>query len=119
MRHRTNHLEDASDRDLSVEYWPLADLKSNPRNARTHGRRQITALAAVIKEIGFLNPIGVDDDGMILSGHGRLAAARLLGLDTVPVIRLSHLSDAQKRAFALADNRLAERAGWDRQALAL
>src|SRR5262249_17475188 len=114
----TKHLVAAPRCDLAVEQWAIEKLKPNPRNARTHNRKQCRALAKVIEDVGFINPIIIDADGMILAGHGRLEAAKLLGHKVVPVIRVSELSDAQKRAYVLADNRLAERAGWDQAALA-
>jgi ParB-like chromosome segregation protein Spo0J len=106
-------------RDLAIEHRDLAALKTNPRNAHTHSKRQVKAIAESIRAFGFTNPILVDDEGMILPGHGRYQAAKLLGLDAVPAIRISQLSDAQKRAYVLADNKLAERAGWDRELLAV
>jgi len=105
-------------RELTVEARPLRGLKPNPRNARTHSKRQLKAIVDSIKAFGFTNPVLVDDGGMILAGHGRFEAAKLLGLDKVPTIRISDLSDAQKRAYVLADNKLAERSGWDRETLA-
>lgn len=106
-------------RHLSIEQRRMSALKVNPRNARTHSKRQVTAIAESIKSFGFTNPVLVDDDDMILAGHGRFQAAKLLGLDAVPTIRISRLSEAQRRAFVLADNKLAERAGWDRELLAV
>lgn len=89
------------------------------RNARTHSPAQVKQLAASIREFGFTNPVLVDSDGGVIAGHGRLAAARSLGLDEVPVIELAHLNEAQKRAYVLADNQLAASAGWDDELLAL
>src|SRR5450759_1897825 len=106
-------------RDLSIEHRSTSALRVNPRNARTHSKRQVQAIAESIKEFGFTTPVLVDDNDMILAGHGRFQAAKLLGLDAVPAIRISHLSEAQKRALVLADNKLAERAGWDRELLAV
>jgi ParB-like chromosome segregation protein Spo0J len=106
-------------RDLVIEQRSVSTLKINPRNARTHSKRQVKAIADSIQAFGFTTPVLIDDDGMILAGHGRLQAAKLLGLDRVPAIRISALTDAQKRAFVLAENKLAERAGWDRELLAL
>src|SRR5262249_39332326 len=106
-------------RDLAVEQRSVSALKINPRNARTHSKRQVKAIAASIQAFGFTTPVLVDDDDMILAGQGRVQAAKLLGLDRVPAIRISALSEAQKRAFVLAENKLAERAGWDRELLAL
>jgi DNA modification methylase len=98
---------------------PVELLKAFPRNARRHSERQVHQIAAAIKEFGFTNPILVDEHSTVLAGHGRLAAAKLLNLAKVPTICLSHLSDAQKRAYVIADNRLAEKAGWDRDILAI
>ncbi|RAI43794.1 site-specific DNA-methyltransferase [Rhodoplanes roseus] len=106
-------------RDLAVYWLPLTTLKANPKNARTHSKRQLTALAQCIREVGFTNPVIIDEDGMILAGHARVGAATMLGFDTIPVIRIDALSEAQRRAYVLADNKLAERAGWDRDMLAV
>ena len=88
-------------------------------NARTHSDEQVALIAGSIREFGFANPVLVDGDNGVIAGHGRLLAARRLGIDLVPVIELGHLSEPQKRAYILADNKLAERAGWDREMLAL
>jgi hypothetical protein len=88
-------------------------------NARTHSRQQIEQISKSIERFGFLNPVLVDDRGVIIAGHGRLAAAKLLGLKEVPVLRISHLSVAERKAYALADNRLAEEARWDHEILAI
>jgi ParB-like chromosome segregation protein Spo0J len=96
-----------------------ADLSPSARNPRTHSKKQIRQIAASIEAFGFTNPILLDDADRIIAGHGRVAAAKLLGVATVPTIRLGQLSEAQKRAYAIADNRLAELAGWDKQLLAL
>ena len=101
-----------------IELWPVDRLKPYERNARTHSAEQIAKIAASITEFGFTNPILVDSADGIIAGHGRLEAAKLLGLDDVPVIVLDHLSDAQRRAYILADNRLALDAGWDEGMLA-
>lgn len=87
-----------------IEHLPLGALKPNPRNARTHLATQVRQIAASIERFGFTNPVLIDDEAMILAGHGRLAAAKLLGMETVPVLRLSHLSQAERRAYVLADN---------------
>src|SRR5580693_604751 len=102
-----------------TEARALADLKVNPRNARTHSSKQIQQIAASIKEFGFLVPMLIDEDDVILAGHGRAEAARLLKMDTVPTIAVRHLTPARKRAFMLADNRLAELAGWNEELLAV
>jgi DNA modification methylase len=102
-----------------IRWLPIDELKPNPRNARTHSRKQIRKIAASIKEFGFLNPILADDSNTVLAGHGRLEAARWLGLDHVPVLSFNHLSDAQKRTYVIADNKIAELAGFDREILAI
>ena len=114
-------LEDAArdTADLAIEYRPIASLIPYARNARTHSEAQVALIAGSIREFGFTNPVLVDGDNGIIAGHGRVLAARKLGLASVPVIELAHLSETQKRAYILADNRLAERAGWDRELLAL
>ena len=99
---------------MQIVQKPIQELRPYPNNARTHSKKQITQIAKSISKFGFCNPVLVDDSGQILAGHGRVEAAKLLGIDTVPTCRLSHLSDAEKCAYVLADNRLAERAGWDR-----
>lgn len=98
---------------------PISELKPYKGNARTHSRKQVRQIADSIKRFGFNNPVLVDDDGMIIAGHGRVEAAKLLGLAAVPTLRLSHLSDAEKRAYVIADNKLAEKAGWNREILAI
>ncbi len=102
----------------AIALWPLGRLKPYERNPRTHSPEQIAKIAASIREFGFTNPILVDGEAGIIAGHGRLDAARELGLEQVPVIELTHLSDAQKRAYIIADNRLALDAGWDEDLLA-
>src|SRR5271166_1717313 len=102
-----------------VETVALATLKANPRNARTHSKRQIKLIADSLKAFGFLNPLLIDENGMVIAGHGRLAAARRLGLTHAPALRIEHLSDDEKRAYVLADNQLAARAGWDPEILAI
>ena len=104
---------------LNVEYRKVKALIPYARNPRTHAESQIAKIAASIVEYGWTNPILVDGDSGIIAGHGRLAAARKLGLDQVPVIELAHLTVAQKRALVIADNRLALDAGWDEEMLAL
>jgi DNA modification methylase len=104
---------------LNIEYRPLAALVPYARNPRTHNDTQIAKIAASIVEYGWTNPILVDGTNGIIAGHGRLAAARKLSLETVPVIELAHLSPAQKRAYVISDNRLALDAGWDEEILAL
>lgn len=102
-----------------VETLPIAALRPNPKNPRKHSARQLKRLAALIREVGFINPVIVDESMMILAGHGRVAAAHQLGLTAIPVIIFEHLTAAQKRAYLIADNRIAEQAGWDRELLAV
>jgi DNA modification methylase len=96
-----------------IEQWPTAKLLPYARNARTHSDDQVAQIAASIAEFGFTNPILAGSDGVIVAGHGRLAAAQKLGLEVVPVVVLDHLSPTQRRALVIADNRIAENAGWD------
>lgn len=109
---------DASDR-LRLDFWPLDRLIPSPRNARTHSDMQVAEIAGSIKAFGFTNPILVGEEGDIVAGHGRLAAARSLGLTEVPVITLTGLTDVQRRQLVLADNRIALNAGWDLEMLNL
>lgn len=102
-----------------IESVPLAVLRPNPRNARTHSDKQISQIAASIERYGFLSPIIVSGGRYdIIAGHGRWRAAKLLNLDLVPVIRAEFITEADRRAFALADNRIAELSGWDQNLLA-
>lgn len=103
----------------AIEHRSVESLLPYQGNARTHSRAQIKQIAASITAFGFVNPILIDAAGEIIAGHGRLAAAKFLGLTEVPVLSISHLSPAEKRAYILADNRLAEKAGWDRDILAI
>ena len=102
---------------LIIEQVPVGSLKPYDRNARIHSPKQIAQIAASITAFGFNNPVLIDKNGGIIAGHGRVEAAKLLGLDTVPCVRLEHLSESQKRAYILADNKLAENAGWDPEIL--
>jgi DNA modification methylase len=104
---------------MKIEYAHVQELRPYPNNARTHSRKQVRQIAKSIEKFGFCNPVLIDDAKQIIAGHGRVEAARLLGLAAVPTCRLSHLSEADKRAYVLADNRLAERAGWDKELLAI
>lgn len=103
---------------LAIDYLPLTQLTPYARNSRTHSPEQLTALANSIRAFGFNNPVLVDAEGTIVAGHGRVQAAALAGLDTVPCIRLTHLTEAQRRAYVIADNRLGELSGWDMALLA-
>lgn len=97
----------------SIEYKSVDELIPYARNSRTHNKEQVSQIMASIKEFGFTNPILIDDTGTIIAGHGRVQAAQKLNLDTVPTICLDYLTDAQKKAYVIADNRLALNAGWD------
>ncbi|MFL0805538.1 MAG: site-specific DNA-methyltransferase [Agarilytica sp.] len=103
----------------TVEQWALDRLIPYARNARTHSDAQISKLMGGIKEFGFVNPILVGEDNVIIAGHGRLLAAQKLGMDKVPVIILKHLSDVQKRALVISDNRIADDGGWSEELLQL
>jgi hypothetical protein len=103
----------------NIQWLPVAKLIPYARNARTHTDAQVAQIAASIREFGFNNPVLVDADGGIIAGHGRVMAARKLAMTDVPTITLPHLSDTQKRAFILADNRIALNAGWDDDLLAI
>jgi DNA modification methylase len=103
----------------AVEFVSLSSLRPYNRNARTHSKKQIRQIAASIGRFGFTNPVLISDDGEIIAGHGRVEAAKLLNMQRVPTLRLSHLSEAERRAYILADNKLAQNAGWDRELLAL
>ncbi len=102
-----------------VAMRPLGELKPARRNARTHSQRQIAQIAASIREFGFTQPVLTDDEGRIVAGHGRVEAAKSLGMAVVPTLPLSHLSSDQLRAYALADNKLALNSGWDEDLLNL
>jgi len=102
-----------------IEIWPIEKVIPYARNPRTHSPEQVMQIAASIAEFGFVNPILVDTDAGILAGHGRLLGAQKLKLKEVPVIVLDHLTPAQRKAYLLADNKLAELAGWDEDLLKL
>jgi DNA modification methylase len=101
-----------------IERWPLDRLIPHARNARTHSDAQVAQIAGSIAEFGFVNPVLVGEDGVIVAGHGRVLAARKLGLTEVPVIVLAHLSPTQRRALMIADNQIAINAGWNEEMLA-
>ncbi|WP_259400471.1 site-specific DNA-methyltransferase [Roseovarius sp. SCSIO 43702] len=108
-----------SDRELAIEYRALDSLVPYARNARTHSEAQIAEIAGSIREFGFTNPVLISEDDTLIAGHGRVLAARLLGMETVPSIVLTGLTESQRRALVLADNRIALNAGWDESLLAL
>ena len=104
--------------NLKIEYHRPERLHPSANNARTHSKKQLKQIARSIERFGFVNPVLIADDFQIIAGHGRVEAAKLLGLKQVPTVRLSNLSPADRRAYVVADNRLAELAGWDRALLA-
>ena len=103
----------------TIEYRRVADLRPFARNARTHSKKQIRQIADSIQRFGFTNPVLISDDGEIIAGHGRVRAAKELGMVEVPAVKLSHLSEAERRAYVIADNKLALNAGWDTEILAI
>jgi len=104
---------------LEIKYVNISKLVPYKQNARKHSDKQKHQIAASIKQFGFNNPVLIDNDNVIIAGHGRVEAAKLLGLKTVPTLSLSHMSESEKRAYIIADNRLAELAGWDEEILAI
>ena len=101
-----------------IEHLQTDTLVSYARNSRTHSPEQVAQIAASIREFGFTNPVLIDANDTLIAGHGRVMAAQSIGVATVPAIRLAHLTDAQRRAYVIADNKLAENAGWDMATLA-
>src|SRR5258705_8738211 len=106
-------------RRLSVAYQDVDALKPRTTNPRTHSNKQIAQIAKAIRRYGFINPVLIDDANGIIAGHGRVQAAKVVGLDQVPTVRLSDMSEAEIRAYVIADNRLAENAGLDRTLLGI
>jgi ParB-like chromosome segregation protein Spo0J len=104
---------------LKIKYKSPHQLKPRARNPRTHTAKQIKQIAVSIKEFGFISPVLIDGADGIIAGHGRVEAAKLVGMSDVPTVRVDHLTPAQIRAYVIADNRLAENAGWDRALLTL
>src|SRR5215203_5245263 len=104
---------------MAIEPMRVGNLRPYAQNARTHSKKQIKQIARSIERFGFTNPILISDENQIIAGHGRVEAAKLLGIESVPTLRLSHLDDAQRRAYVIADNKLAQNAGWDRDVLAI
>lgn len=102
---------------LSIKYKRTDQVIPYVNNSRTHGERQVQQIASSIQEFGFTNPILIDHDGGLIAGHGRLLAAQMLNLDKVPTITLGDLSDAQRKAYVIADNKLALNSGWDDELL--
>jgi ParB-like chromosome segregation protein Spo0J len=104
---------------MGVQLIPISQIKPNPGNARTHSAKQIRQIEDSIVAFGFTNPLLVSEDGELIAGHGRYEAANQLGLTHAPVIVVTGLSSAKRRALAIADNKIAENAGWDRERLAI
>ncbi|MBN2675618.1 MAG: ParB N-terminal domain-containing protein, partial [Alphaproteobacteria bacterium] len=105
--------------ELKVEEIAIGKISPYAKNAKNHPEKQVQQIASSIKQYGFNNPILIDENNEVIAGHGRLVAAKVIGLDTVPAIRLSHLSEAQKRAYRLADNKISENGGWNEDLLRL
>src|SRR5215207_11491038 len=104
---------------MHVEHVEVGALRPYARNARTHSKKQLKQIATSIQRFGFTNPVLISDEREIIAGHGRVEAAKLLGLESVPAVRLSHLTPAQRRAYVIADNQLALKAGWNQELLAI
>jgi ParB-like chromosome segregation protein Spo0J len=115
--YRAEQVQEA-DMARQIEHLDPGALRPWERNARTHSKKQLKQIAKSIETFGFTNPVLIDRDNVILAGHGRVEAAKLLGLETVPCIRLEHMTPEEKRAYVLADNKLALNAGWDEDLLA-
>jgi ParB-like chromosome segregation protein Spo0J len=109
----------AKEQPSQIVHLPIGTLRAHSRNARTHPKRQVQALARSIEQFGFTIPIIADENKIILAGHGRWLAAQQLKMQQVPVVIIAGLSDVERRAYLLADNKLAEKAGWDRNLLAV
>jgi hypothetical protein len=105
--------------DIQIKYRSIDQLIPYARNSRTHSDAQVAQISASIKEFGFTNPVLIDAEGSIIAGHGRVLAARKLGMASVPCIELGYLTEAQKKAYVIADNKLALNAGWDEEMLRL
>ena len=105
--------------EVVIEYMAIGEIRTSRHNARTHSNQQIAKIAQSIKAFGFVSPLVCDHELELIAGHGRLAAAKLLGYAQVPVVRLQHLDDTKKRALRIADNKLAELSRWDPEILAL
>src|ERR1043166_1832420 len=105
--------------NLIVKYLPVSSLKARVKNPRTHSPKQLNQIAESIKKFGFLTPILIDAENQIVAGHGRAEAAKIAGLSEVPTVCVAHLSETEIRAYLIADNKIAENAGWDKEILAL
>ena len=104
---------------LQIEFRPITSLKPSPNNPRRHSAAQITQIIASIREFSFTNPLLIGSDGTVIAGQGRLVAATQMGMTELPVVLLAHLSPAQRRAYVIADNRLALNSSWDEEILAI
>lgn len=98
---------------MKIESVPVSELKEYEKNSRTHSEQQVAKIASSVEEFGFTNPILIDEGNGVIAGHGRLQAAKRINMSEVPCIRLSHLSESQKKAYVIADNKIAEAGGWD------
>ena len=105
--------------ELKIKELPIGELIPHAQNSRTHSHEQVSQIAASIKGFGFTNPILIGDNNDIIAGHGRVLAASLMKMETVPCIKLGHLTENQKRAYMIADNKIALNAGWDEELLGL
>ncbi len=103
--------------NLKVEYVTTSELIPYARNSRTHTEEQVAQIASSIREFGFTNPVLIDKENSIIAGHGRVSAAHLLKMKSLPCIRLEHLTETQRKAYVIADNKIAENSGWDWQGL--
>jgi ParB-like chromosome segregation protein Spo0J len=109
--------QNMAQQNLAIEYCPLDSIRFDPQNPRHHSKKQVRQIARSIETFGFNVPVLIDGRGQLIAGHGRVLAARLLGMIQVPTIKLEHLTEAQLRAFMIADNRLTENSIWDEQLL--
>jgi len=105
--------------DINIKYFDINSLKPYPKNSRTHSDGQIKQIANSIQEFGWTNPVFIDNDMNIIAGHGRVMAAKTINIQKIPCIQVDHLTETQKRAYVIADNKLAENAGWDNELLKL
>ena len=119
LSQRTSIPKTSRIRDLNVQVRAIADLKVRTQNPRTHSPQQIRQIVKSIEIFGWTNPVLIDEEQCVIAGHGRLAAAKQLGMDHIPTIKLSNMTDEQIRSYVIADNRLAEHAGWDNDLLAI
>mgnify|MGYP001492895983 CR=1 FL=1 len=104
-------------KNLKISYIPAQVIQAYAGNARSHSKAQIKQIVESIKNFGFLTPVLVDADNQLIAGHGRLEAAKQLGLTNIPALQVEHLTEIQRRAYSLADNKIAENAGWDEELL--